>query len=247
MLFLLFILSSNSYSQEINKVRALDHFDTTKKSIYFTFTADSFAEGAGTILKVLNRNNIKASFFFTGNFYSNSFNKTFIEKLIKSNQYVGAHSDRHVLYCDWVDRNKTLVTRDSFERDLNDNYSKMKTFGITKEDAHYFMPPYEWYNDTILHWTHEIGLQLVNLTPGTYTNADYTYPEMKEKYRSNAWIWNQLMEYEHLHTLNGRILLIHTGTDPRRKEKFYNRLDELIHVLKNKGYSFKKMNPSGDN
>ena len=41
--------------------------------------------------------------------------------------------------------------------------------------------------------------------------------------------------------LNGVILLIHAGTDPRRKDKLYNRLDELIGYLKKEGYQFKRI------
>ncbi|MNL87529.1 hypothetical protein D3C87_2167250 [compost metagenome] len=41
--------------------------------------------------------------------------------------------------------------------------------------------------------------------------------------------------------LNGFILLVHIGTDPRRKDKFYKKLPELIAGLKNKGYEFVKI------
>ena len=37
---------------------------------------------------------------------------------------------------------------------------------------------------------------------------------------------------------NGFILLIHLGTDPRRKDAFYDQLDTLLHTLKDKGYHF---------
>jgi endoglucanase len=37
--------------------------------------------------------------------------------------------------------------------------------------------------------------------------------------------------------LNGFILLLHIGTDPKRKDKFYNSLPELIQWMKGKGYS----------
>ncbi|MEY2639927.1 MAG: hypothetical protein RIR90_1409, partial [Bacteroidota bacterium] len=36
--------------------------------------------------------------------------------------------------------------------------------------------------------------------------------------------------------LDGYILLIHVGTDPRRKEKFYHELPALIKTLRKKGY-----------
>jgi len=42
--------------------------------------------------------------------------------------------------------------------------------------------------------------------------------------------------------MNGFILLIHTGTDPRRTDKFYYQLDSLIKVLYGKGYSFAMIN-----
>jgi peptidoglycan/xylan/chitin deacetylase (PgdA/CDA1 family) len=38
--------------------------------------------------------------------------------------------------------------------------------------------------------------------------------------------------------LNGFILLVHIGTDPRRSDKFYKRLPELINELKDRGYQF---------
>ena len=41
--------------------------------------------------------------------------------------------------------------------------------------------------------------------------------------------------------LNGVILLIHAGTDPRRKDKLYDKLDELIGYLKKEGYTFKRI------
>jgi peptidoglycan/xylan/chitin deacetylase (PgdA/CDA1 family) len=43
------------------------------------------------------------------------------------------------------------------------------------------------------------------------------------------------------HGLNGFILLTHPGTDPRRPDKFYNKLDELITVLQKKGYKFTQL------
>ena len=38
--------------------------------------------------------------------------------------------------------------------------------------------------------------------------------------------------------LNGFMMLIHFGVDARRTDKLYNRLDEIITTLKDKGYEF---------
>jgi len=119
----------------------------------------------------------------------------------------------------------------------------MAQFGIKKSDASYFLPPYEWYNSVITDWTRELGLQLINFSPGTRSTADYTYPGMGS-YRTSDEIYKSILDYEAKdpNGLNGFILVIHIGTDPRRTDKFYNKLDILINELKNKGYSFLKIN-----
>lgn len=148
-----------------------------------------------------------------------------------------------MLYADWTKRDSLLVTESQFKRDLSDNYRLMDAFGIRKENAQYFLPPYEWYNKQIVKWTGEEGLTLINFTPGTRTPADYTYPEMGNRYVNPETIYKSILDYEKkdLNGLNGFILLIHIGTDPRRKDKFYNRLNELIKSLKHKDYQFKRI------
>jgi peptidoglycan/xylan/chitin deacetylase (PgdA/CDA1 family) len=136
-----------------------------------------------------------------------------------------------------------LVTKEEFISDLEANYAEMERFGIQKEDALFFMPPYEWYNDTISAWTSSMGLQLINFTPGTRSNADYTTPDMGKKYVNSQKIMDSIFDYEKTdpHGLNGFILLLHVGTDARRTDKFYYRLEELIDRLRDEGYSFRRL------
>lgn len=116
----------------------------------------------------------------------------------------------------------------------------MARFGISKSDAPYFLPPYEWYNKTIKVWTDNLGFKLINFSPGTRSIADYTYPEMGASYRPSDEIYQSVLDKEKAdpNGLNGFILLVHIGTDPRRTDKFYNLLDGLIKELKLKGYRF---------
>jgi peptidoglycan/xylan/chitin deacetylase (PgdA/CDA1 family) len=216
--------------------------DVSKKHIALVFTGDQFADGGEIITNVLDSSKVKASFFLTGNFYKTPAFSSLIKKLKKDDHYLGAHSDKHLLYADWTKRDSLLVTRKQFVTDLKKNYKRMKSFRITDTDAEYFLPPFEWYNDSVAKWTNELGLQLINFTPGTRSAADYTYPGMSG-YRSSEEIYNSIMEYDKKdpHGLNGFILLTHIGTDERRRDKFYNRLAELIRELKNKGYSFVKI------
>ena len=49
---------------------------------------------------------------------------------------------------------------------------------------------------------------------------------------------NEQYEKNNINGLNGFILLTHPGTDPRRPDKFYKKLDELITILQNRNYRF---------
>lgn len=192
---------------------------------------------------MLKDENIKASFFLTGNFYRNPVFKSLVLQLKKDGHYLGSHSDKHLLYCDWTKRDSLLVTKSQFVNDLKSSYREMEKFGITKSDAKYFLPPYEWYNQAVSNWTNELNLKLINFSSGTRSNADYTYPELGKSYKSSDEIYQSIMNYSESETsgLNGFILLLHIGTDPRRNDKFYDRLPELITYLKNKGYEMIKI------
>jgi len=213
--------------------------DVSKKKLALIFTGGDFAEGGPHIRAVLSEKRVKAGFFFTGDFYRSGEKKDLVRGLIADGHYLGPHSDKHLLYCDWEDRSKTLVTREEFERDILANYAVMAEYGIRKQDAPYFIPPYEWYNKEIVAWSEGLGLVLFNFTPGTSSNADYTTPDMPN-YLSSDVIYDRILAYEKAdpNGLNGFILLIHIGTDPARTDKLYARLGELIDTLRARGYAF---------
>jgi peptidoglycan/xylan/chitin deacetylase (PgdA/CDA1 family) len=215
-------------------------FDTTRKVLFLTFTGGDYGEGTEIVRNSLKTQNISANFFFTGDFYRDKSNRKVIRQLVRDGHYLGPHSDKHLLYADWTDRDSLLVSSGEFSQDLLSNYDAMKEFGIRREDALFFMPPYEWYNDSISAWTKKLGLQLVNYTPGTRSNADYTTPDMGSRYVDSETVMQSIFNYERVSKsgLNGFILLLHVGTDAKRSDKFYYRLNELIINLKQRGYQF---------
>lgn len=220
---------------------AITRLDSTKPNIYLIFSAHKQREGGNHVYDILHKNHIPASFFFTGDFYREKDNASFIKDLLKDGHYLGAHSNTHLLYAPWEKRDSTLVTKTQFLEDLQANYQEMDRFGITKKDAPYFLPPYEYYNQEIADWTQEFGLQLINYTSGTGTARDFTWPEMGNRYTSSKTILKDLFEFEKDHNLNGFIIIVHMGTDLRRKDKFYWKLQTLINRLQTKGYSFKRL------
>ena len=210
-----------------------------KNHSFIDFTGHDYAEGGETILKVLKKHKIPASFFLTGDFIRKHADLS--KKIKKSGHYVGGHSDKHLLYADWQKRDSTLVSRDSFWADLKSNFLELNRLGIAKNEASVFMPPYEWYNDSIALWTKRAGLELVNFTSGTSSNADYTTPDMSN-YKSSAAIYDRILQYEKTEKsgLNGFILLLHIGVGDKRTDKFWTRLDDLITELKRRGYQFER-------
>jgi endoglucanase len=200
------------------------------------FTGHEFAEGGTGIAHTLKTSGVRASFFLTGDFYRNPAFQKLIRQLKNDGHYLGAHSDRHLLYNDWTNRDSLLVTKQQFTADLLKNYDEMQRFGIQKSRARLFLPPYEWYNDSIAAWTRELGLQLINYTPGTLSHADYT-GEKDRNFRNSGTIYQSITDREKKNGLHGYILLLHLGAGPGRKDKFYTRLPGLIQHLKNLGYT----------
>ncbi len=233
-----------SGNKAINQNLLYDHGaiirgNASEKQITLVFTGDEFADGGEYIANTLKEKSVKASFFFTDRFYKNIQNRFVIEQLKKDGHYLGAHSYDHLLYCDWNKRDSLLVTKNQFKTDLLKNFIIMAAHTLNPETSPYFLPPYEWYNDSISAWTKEMGLQLVSYTPGTLSHADYTTPDMKN-YRSSETIYNSVIEHEQTNPsgLNGFILLLHIGAAPQRTDKFYYHLPELIQSLRQKGYRF---------
>jgi len=212
--------------------------DINKKQITLVFSGHEYIDGFKIIRKALSKFNVKASFFFTGDFYRNPKFKSVIEGLQADKQYLGANSDKQLLYTVLQNQDSLLVDKTTFLNDLSANYAAMEKYGINKKQAPFFLPANECYNDSISQWSKELGITLINSTSGTLSNADASIPEMREKYFSTTEIFNRILEVEKSQGLNGYILHFHIGSDERRQDKFYARLQSLLSELMRSGYQF---------
>lgn len=221
---------------------AVTRMNSAKKEIYLVFTGHEFADGGTIIRRTLKKLNVKGSFFFTGDFYRKQEFKKLIAQLKKDGHYLGAHSDKHLLYASWENRDSLLVTREQFLSDIKANFAAMKAFGVEHSSARWFLPPFEWYNQSISEWCRQVGLTPVSFTPGTSSNADYTTPGMKNYLTSDS-IYQRILRHEskEKNRLNGFLLLLHIGTTPQRTDKFYTKLDMVIRELKRRGYDFRSL------
>ena len=209
------------------------------KKIAIEFTGGYFAEGGTVILDALQKHKAKASFFFIGDFFRIPEYKSTIERIVKDGHYLGPHSDKHPLYCPWEGPKKTLVTKEEFMTDLENNLKEIERFGVKRSQVKYWIPPYEWYNPEIVDWSKEKGITLINYTPGTRSNADYTEDDDK-RFVDSKTIYDSIIKKEKKTPdgLNGYLLLMHIGAGPKRTDKMFNKLDELLYYLQGRGYEF---------
>ena len=238
---LIYLLSSKEYegmqlSNQKDKYGAIIRGNPSQPNISLVFTGDEYRDGLSHIQKILKKKNTVGSFFVTGKFLEDSKSCKILQELNLQGNYVGPHSDQHLLYAPWEKRDSLLITKETFVKDVEANVAKLNRIGIKGIDK--FIPPYEWYNKAIIDWSNDIGLNVYNFTPGLRTAADYTYPEMGSRYLSSEKIMNQLNQYEKENGLNGHIILIHIGVDKKRKDKFYKELEGIIDDLRSKKYNF---------
>lgn len=212
--------------------------DITSKRLALVFTGDEHGEGTESILDALKAHNVRGSFFVTGKFLRNSELRPLVKRMVEERHYVGPHSDSHSLYADWKDRKRSLVTKEFFQKDLQKNIEGLRALGaLDPRQRVMLVPPYEWYNEDQVDWSREIGVELINFTPGSGSNRDYVV-EGDPKFVPSRTILREILNYETKdpHGLNGFLLLTHLGSG--RKDAFHNLLPELLDELTRRGYEF---------
>jgi endoglucanase len=236
LIFFSSILFSSAVAQTLDH-GAIVRGDTTQKRIALVFTGGDFSESTAPILDTLKQHHIRAGLFVTGNYLRNPGNESLLRRAIREGHYVGPHSDRHLLYCPWDDRNRSLVTEEQFQADLQKNIKDLKRLGAPLGSPVLFIPPYEWFNTDQVRWAQSMNVQLFNFSPGSGSNRDYM-PESDPHFVSSQKILDGILACEKRdpHGLNGYILLLHLGAD--RRDKFHPLLDRLISELKSRGYQF---------
>jgi len=245
-----------------DKYGAVIRGDVSAKRLALVFTGDERGESALPILDTLKKRKIKTAFFVTGNFVRDAKLRPLLKRAIAEGHYLGPHSDSHPLYCAWDDRDKSLVTQEFFARDLTKNIDGLRAIGAiprravspklpnasfgetrlrgTGDDPILFIPPYEWFNRDQVRWCDELGVTLINFTPGSGSNRDYA-PEGDRRFVPSQKIYDDILAYERKdpHGFNGFVLLLHLGSG--RKDPFHPMLAQLCDELIKRGYKFERV------
>jgi len=154
---------------------------------------------------------------------------------------LGPHSDSHPLYCDWIDRNNTLVTHQFFQQDLQTNLNDLSSkYGVPLQKMKYWIPPYEWYNWDVSNWSNDMSKVLFDFTPGTLSNTDYA-PENDTNFVPSEKVYQSIVDCETTkcaNGMNGFLFLIHLGSTPDRHDKFTPYIPKVFDFLVQRNYTF---------
>ncbi len=227
----------------------ITRMDTTKNKVYLVFTAhfsrlDNGAfenfDGIVPVLDVLKQQNVKGSFFPTGECFRVDKYQEPLKRIIREGHYLSAHSNKHLLLCPENDRSVNLVTADSLATDIAGMEAELNKLGLEKKDYCWMIPPYENYNQFSAGVLRDLGYKLINPTPGGILTGEDWAPIGADNFVSGQEIMDSIWSFEEKYSFNGVILLVHAMHYPDRTDadRIYTRLDEIITGLKAKGYTF---------
>jgi peptidoglycan/xylan/chitin deacetylase (PgdA/CDA1 family) len=212
--------------------------DVSEKRIALIFTGGHHGGGTEHILDTLQRLDVKASFFVTGDYVSQELLHPSLRRMVAEGHCLGPHSHAHLLYCSWEDRSETLVTEEEFREDLQHNIDELRSFGAMQgEGPIHFIPPYEWFNGLQVLWSRDMNCMLFNFTPGIGSHRDWA-PEGHAAFRTSEQIFQDILDFEASdpHGLSGALMLMHLGS--LREDKMHRLLGPLIETLMGMGYEF---------
>lgn len=211
---------------------------TDKKYIAFTFDGGSSNNGTTEILDILRKEHIKCTMFLTGEFIRKY--PDIVKLIIEDGHEVANHSLDHPHLTDYEingqNSTRKKVNRRFFRHQLNGTDSLFYNI-FKKRLKPFWRAPYGEINREILFWAAELGYRHVGWS-SRCDSWDWVVDKKSKLYRTSEEIRNYFLDFEEKSGLNGRIILMHLGTE--RKDDFpYETLDGLIKELKKRGYAFK--------
>ncbi len=199
------------YEQIIEGTNSFYHGDVNKKEVYLTFDVGYDNGNLSEILDILEDNNVRATFFLTGDFVKR-FPKLTL-RLSLSNHLIGSHSYYH--------RPITSLTKDELAKDLDllqEEYYKL----TTKRLSYYFRPPAGVFSNSSLKMVADLGYKSIFWSVA-WKDWITTEQGSVDSYRSY---------FDQLH--NGAFVLIHTVSTSNK-----NALDKIIKDTLKLDYVFK--------
>ena len=185
---------------------------TDKKQIALTFDGAWGNEDTSTLLDILERQNITATFFFTGGWISKypDDGKTILSK----GHEIGNHSENH--------KQMSTLSKEQCKEEIQIVHNKVKE--LTGLEMTVFRPPFGDYDDTVIQAANELGYHVIQWDVDSLDWKDYGCDSIIHTVTN------------HKHLGNGSIILMHNGAKYTK-----DALEQMIIKLKEQGYEFVKV------
>lgn len=183
--------------------------ETDKPQIAISFDAAWGNEDTQTILDILAKHKVKATFFMTGGWVESYPDD--VKKIYKAGHDLGNHSENHKYMTKLSDEEKT--------QELMKVHNKVKE--LTGFDMFLFRPPYGDYNNEVI----------LNARKNNYYPIQWNIDSLDWKDYGADDIIKKVTEHKALS--NGSIILCHNGAKYTK-----DALERVITTLQKKGYEF---------
>jgi peptidoglycan/xylan/chitin deacetylase (PgdA/CDA1 family) len=228
--------SIDYYSQRvITLAQSVERLQTDQRVLALTFDAGSTSNGSDSIISILRKQDLRATFFLTG---------LFIEKfpyvvadLINDGHELANHTYSHPHLTSWeqnrANNRLEYVDRNFIYSQLNKTDSILYA-NFKRHLKPLWRAPFGEYNDQILTWAAELGYRHIK-----WSNQCDTWDWVSDKespfYRTPNEIYAHLINLLVNEKLNGAIILMHFGSN-RENEFPFEMLTKLIRALKEENY-----------
>ena len=181
--------------------------DTDEKKISISFDAAWGAEDFDRIIEILDKHNIKTTFFMTGEWIEAY--PDCVKKLVEKGHDLGNHSATHP--------DMTTLSKESQREQIMTVHNAVKE--LTGYEMELFRPPSGAYNNEVIRTCYELG----------YFPVQWSVDSLDWKDLSASEIINKVCNHKAL--CPGAIVLCHNGA-----KYTADALDEMLTNLENQGY-----------
>ena len=186
--------------------------ETDAPKIALTFDAAWGNEDTADILAILEKHDVKVTFFMTGGWIENY--PEDVKAIYEAGHDLGNHSQTHP--------DMATISTEEIRQELMGPYESVKE--LTGYEMSLFRPPYGSYNNELIETASDCGFYTIQWDVDSLDWKDYGVDS----------IINTVCNHKHLG--NGSIILCHNGSKYTAQA-----LDTLITNLKAQGYEFVKL------
>ena len=218
------------------------------KRVSLTFDGGSINNVADEILDLLKEDDVKSTFFLTGEFIRR-YPQT-VRRIILEGHEVGNHTWSHPHLTNFEQNRKQTTLPEITEEKMHDEFARTASLFQLVANADMtsiWRAPFGEYNQEILQWAATAGYQHVGWTVGrgweeTMDTMDWVADKNSTAYRTSDEIVEKILNHGKgkKYGSNGAIILMHLGT--HRTDDFpHKKLPEIIDGLRKTGYEIFKV------